>query len=65
MIAALANDEPLREVVERQVSKLQFPNPLQSGEYRKGFGGLVPHIFLLQVLQESDRYLTFEEQELF
>lgn len=65
MITALANEKPLRPVVERQVSKLQFPNPLQSSEFRKGFEGLVPHIFLLQVLQEMDRYLTFDEQELF
>ena len=32
---------------------------------RKGFGGLIPHVFLLQVLQDTDGYVTFDEQELF
>lgn len=65
MIAALANDEPLRPVVEQQVVKLQYPHPLLSRDNRDGFGGLVPHMFLLQVLQDTEGHLTFEEQELF
>ena len=65
LIAALANEEPLRPVVERQAVKLQYPHPLLLARYRDRFGGLIPHIFLLQVLQETAGYLTFDEQELF
>ena len=65
MIAALANDEPLRPVVEQQAVKLQYPHPLLTRKYRENFGGLIPHVFLLQVLQETDGYLTFDEQDLF
>ena len=65
MIAALANDEPLRPVVERQAVKLQYPHPLLRRKYRENFRGLIPHVFLLQVLQETDGYLTFDEQDIF
>ena len=65
VIAALANGEPLRRVVEQQVVKLQYPHPLLSRDNREGFAGLIPHVFLLQVLQDTEGYLTFEEQELF
>jgi len=65
MIGAFANDQPLRTVVERQVVKLQYPHPLLSRENREGFGGLIPHVFLLEVLLETDGFLTFDEQELF
>lgn len=65
LIAALANEEPLRPVVERQAVKLQYPHPLLPRKYREHFGGLIPHVLLLQVLQETGGYLTFDEQELF
>lgn len=38
MIAALANDEPLRPVVEQQAVKLQYPHPLLPRKYRENFG---------------------------
>ena len=37
MIAALANDEPLRPVVEQQAVKLQYPHPLLPRKYRENF----------------------------
>ncbi len=65
MVEALVNGTDPRPVVERQVAKLQYPHPLLSSENQEGFGGLIPHVFLLQVLQDTDGYLTFDEQELF
>ena len=53
------------ELVEAQVAKLQYPNPLMSQRTASGFGGILPHLFLLRVLQETGYRLTFEEYELF
>ena len=54
-----------RSVVERQIIKYQYPNPSLSGAYAEVFGGLLPHIFLLQVLIKCDYRITFTEYELF
>ena len=53
------------ELVEAQVAKLQYPNPLMSQRTASGFGGILPHLFLLRLLQETGYRLTFEEYELF
>jgi len=54
-----------RSVVERQVIKYQYPNPSLSGGYAEGFVGLLPHVFLLEVLMKCDHRITFTEYELF
>ena len=62
MVEALANDSNPRPIVEAQVAKLQYPNP-NSPDF--GGTGILPHLFLLQILQKTGYYLTFEEYELF
>jgi hypothetical protein len=57
--------EERRLVIERQIIKYQYPNPSLSGLYAKGFVGLLPHIFLLQVLRECGNRITSVEYELF
>ncbi len=57
--------EERRSVIERQIIKYQYPNPSLSGAYAEVFGGLLPHIFLLQVLMKCDYRITFAEYELF
>lgn len=53
--------EPRRTVIERQVSKFQYPNPLTPRRYRESFGGLLPHRFVLQLLLRLDGELSFDE----
>ena len=65
LVAAVERKTDPRFAVERQVAKVQYPHPLLSSRYREGFGGLIPHVFLLQVLQDTDGYLTFDEYDLF
>lgn len=65
MIEALANDADPRPIAEAQVAKLQYPHPLLPSDSREGFGGVLPHLFLLQVLQDTGGYLTFDEHEVF
>lgn len=54
-----------RQVVEKQVIKYQYPNPSLSGVYGERFTGLLPHLFLLQVLKECNGRITATEYELF
>ncbi len=54
-----------RKLIEMQVAKVQYPNPLLSQPWANDFGGILPHLFLLQVLRQVDYRLTFEEYELF
>ena len=63
----LAEDdfESQRKLIETQIAKVQFPNPLLNQQWAKDFTGILPHLFLLQVLQRVDYRLTFEEYELF
>ena len=53
--------EARRTVVERQVHKFQYPNPLIKKRYGASFEGLLPHRFLLQILPRLDGLLTFDE----
>ena len=63
----LAEDEldSRRKLIETQIAKVQYPNPLLNQQWAKDFSGILPHLFLLQVLQRADYRLTFEEFELF
>lgn len=63
----LARDDAVaqRQLIEAQVAKLQYPNPLMSQRAANNFQGILPHLFLLQVLQRTGYHLTFEEYELF
>jgi Holliday junction resolvase-like predicted endonuclease len=61
---AIIADDP-SHVIEKQIAKIQYPNPTIRGRYADDFSGLLPHLFLLQLLREVGYYLTFEEYELF
>ena len=60
-----ASVEDRRLVLEGQIIRYQYPNPSLTGFYAEGFEGLLPHVFLLQVLRECDNRLTTREYELF
>lgn len=57
--------EERRQVIERQIIRYQYPNPSLAGTYAEGFTGLLPHIFLLQLLKVCDNRITSIEYELF
>lgn len=52
-------------IIEKQIAKVQYPHPLLSQNWANDFRGILPHLFLLQVLQRVDYRLMFEEYELF
>ncbi len=54
-----------RDVIEGQIAKIQYPNPSRTAKYSGDFKGILPHLFLLQVLRECDYKITFYEYELF
>lgn len=54
-----------RLVIEQQIAKYQYPNPSVSTEYGGHFDGIIPHIFLLQVLQSCGYKIDPIEYELF
>ena len=54
-----------RRLIETQVAKVQYPNPLLSQKWASDFRGILPQLFLLQVLQRVEYRVTFEEYELF
>jgi hypothetical protein len=54
-----------RQIIERQIIKYQYPNPSLSGSYAEGFSGLLPHVFLLQVLSGCENRIAKIEFELF
>jgi hypothetical protein len=60
----IAEENP-RPIIERQIAKLQYPNPSLGTAYSADFKGLLPHLFLLQVLKECDYRVTSQEYELF
>lgn len=64
-----ANPKRTRGIVEAQVAKLQYPWPgLTPAAARAAFeagGGIVPHLFLLQVLQRTEYWISREEYILF
>jgi len=60
-----AAPEDRRRVIEAQIVKYQYPNPSLKGAYAESFGGLLPHVFLLQVLKGCDYRIDPTEYELF
>ena len=65
LIAALEDDSDLRRIVEGQVAKLQYPHPLLPEWPLSESPGILPHFFLLQILQKTDYRLNYDEYELF
>lgn len=65
LLLAKDDADERRRLIETQVAKLQYPNPLEKEMSADAFRGIIPHLFLLQVLQRTDYRLTFEEFELF
>ncbi len=63
-LEVLINNNP-RPIIEKQVAKYQYPNPTMTSSYNSYFKGILPHLFLLQVLRECDDYLTVDEYEIF
>lgn len=53
------------QVIEGQIAKMQYPNPILEVPYGDDFGRLVPHLFLLQVLRKCGYSISSEEYELF
>jgi len=60
-----AQNKERRQVIEGQIIKYQYPNPSLTGPHAEGFAGILPHVFLLQVLRECDNCITSLEYELF
>lgn len=60
----IGKDNP-RPIIETQIAKYQYPNPGLTTSYAKDFEGILPHLFLLQVLQQCDYKISFAEYELF
>lgn len=60
----VAEDKP-SVVVETQIARYQYPNPVVAGPYGGDFPGILPHLFLLQVLRETDDRLSVDEFDLF
>jgi len=54
-----------RKVIEKQIIKYQYPNPSLKRSQAKDFLGILPHIFLLQVLRKCGNRVTSVEYELF
>ncbi len=65
LLLARGDADAQRKLMETQVAKVQYPNPLLSQQWANDFRGILPHLFLLQILQRVDYRLTFEEYELF
>lgn len=60
-----ASEENTEEIIYKQVAKYQYPNPLMSVQYANRFTGILPHLFLLQVLSECDYEIDSIEFALF
>jgi len=58
-------NEERRQAIERQIIKYQYPNPSMARRYAEGFSGILPHVFLLQLLKNCDNRITSIEYELF
>ena len=65
LLLARGDLDAQRKLIETQIAKVQYPNPLMSQQWANEFHGILPHLFLLQILQQVDYRLTFEEYELF
>ena len=64
-IDLITTPEGPESVLAPQVAKLQYPSPHLPAAYRAEFAGILPHLFLLQVLQKVDYVLFEPEYELF
>lgn len=65
-LAAAKDLEVRRAIVERQIRRFQYPNPLVPTRwkfYHRGFRGLFPHRFLVQLLAMADGWITFDEYD--
>ena len=62
---ALEDGKDPRALIEAQVAKLQFPNPQNLRKAQSAFDGVLPHLFILQVLRQVDYRLSRDEYELF
>ena len=65
-LAAAESREARRVVIERQIRRFQYPNPLvptRWKRYDRGFRGLFPHRFLAQLLMVIDGGITFDEYD--
>ncbi len=65
LMLARDNTDAQHSLIERQVAKVQYPNPSLNKRLADDFDGILPHLFLLQVLQRVDYRLTVEEYEIF
>ena len=61
----LATTEDVDTVITTQIAKIQYPNPTLHHTYRDLFHGLFPHVFLLQVLAQTDYRLSDDEFAIF
>ncbi|MCO6502548.1 MAG: AlwI family type II restriction endonuclease [Acidimicrobiales bacterium] len=57
--------QPAREIISRQITKIQFPNPTSRNTEAPEFTGILPHLFLLQALVKLDGYISHAEFNLF
>lgn len=62
--ALIESDDP-RPVVEAQIAKIQYPAPWSSTADVHDFKGILPQLFLLQVLRECGYELSTDEYVLF
>ena len=65
LVDALDDPTAANRIIARQVSKFQYPNPAMPAKYRSGFEGVLPHLFLLEVLERTGQALTRDEYDLF
>jgi hypothetical protein len=54
-----------RPVLEQQIVKFQYPNPVVVGPYASNFQGILPHLFLLQCLVRLGGSISNDEFNLF
>lgn len=57
-------DGDLRRIVSEQIGKLQYPNPSLATSYAGDFEGILPHLFLLQLLNDVGP-ISYREFDLF
>lgn len=60
-----SDDEGALRLLSRQAVKVQHPSPDTPADYRDEFEGILPHLFLMQVLDKINRRLTRDEHLLF
>ena len=61
----LVADAGARELLAAQIVRYQYPNPGLHTPYSRQFKGLLPHLFLLQVMQRVEYKLSVQEYNLF